>query len=210
MTNIGRWAAALAAAAVLVGCGKGEEKFRALLDPVVVKITERAKSAASLTGRAPTEVMQRSGAILTDLAGLGADLKGMPADGEKQHGLVSAGQAYLSATQRFTTAQQEFARSYARLEASRAKVRESLDAKVRTSKFSIDFWKESHDRLVLDLDHLRKEAEKSRTHLSAAAQALRQSADTAGAVLGRDNLIPAADLDAARKALEAVPLEKGA
>ena len=133
MTNIGRWAAALAAAAVLVGCGKGEEKFRALLDPVVVKITERAKSAASLTGRAPTEVMQRSGAILTDLAGLGADL-----------------------------------------------------------------------------DNLRKEAEKSRTHLSAAAQALRQSADTAGAVLGRDNLIPAADLDAARKALEAVPLEKGA
>lgn len=210
MRKVGRWAAALAAAAVLVGCGKGEEKFRALLDPVVVKITERAKSAASLTGRAPTEVLQQSGTILTDLAGLGADLKGLPADGEKQQSFVSASQAYLSATQRFTTAQQEFARAYARLEAARAKVRESLDAKVRTSKFSMDFWKESHDRLVLDLDNVRKESEKAKAQLSAAAQALQQSADAAGAVLGREKLIPAADLDAHRKALEAVPLQKGA
>ena len=210
MTNIGKWAAALLAVVALGGCGKGDEKFRTLLDPVVAKITERAGSAAGLTGRAPAEVLQQAGAILTDLAGLGADLKGLPADGEKQKNYVAAGQAYLSATQRFTTAQQEFARSYARLEASRVKVRESLDAKVRTSKFSMDFWKESHDRLVLDLDNVRKESEKAKVQLSAATQALQQSADAAGAVLGRDKVIAAATLDAHRKALEAVPLQKGA
>ena len=210
MKNIAKWAAALLAAVLLFGCGKGDEKFRALLDPVVAKITERAKSAASLTGQAPAAVLQQAGAILADLAGLGADLKGLPADGEKQHNYVAAGQAYLSATQRFTTAQQEFARSYARLEASRVKVRESLDAKVRTSKFSMDFWKESHDRLVLDLDNVRKECEKLKARLSAATATLQQSADAAGAVLGREKLIPASALDAHRQALEAVPLQKGA
>ena len=210
MQKIGKWAALLFAAAVMVGCGKGDEKFRALLDPVVAKITDRAKAAAGLTGQAPATVLEQSGAILTDLAGLGADLKGLPADGEKQQGLVTAGQAYLSATQRFTTSQADFARVYARLEAARVKVRESLDAKVRTSKFSMDFWKESHDRLVLELDNVRKEAEKSKAQLSAATDALQTAADAAGPLLGRERLIPAATLDAHRKALEAVPLQKGA
>jgi hypothetical protein len=212
MKNIGTWAVALvaAAAAAMSGCGKGDEKFRAMLDPVVAKVTERAKAAVALTGQAPAAILEQSGAILTDLAGLGADLKGLPADGEKQQGLVAAGQAYVSATQRFTTAQQEFARAYARLEAARAKVRESLDAKVRTSKFSMDFWKESHDRLVLELDNVRKDAEKAKAQLVAATDALQQSADAAGAVLGRERLLAAATLDAHRKALEAVPLQKGA
>ena len=104
----------------------------------------------------------------------------------------------------------EFARNYARLEAARVKVRESLDRKVRTSKFSMDFWKETHDRLVVNLDTVRKENETVRARLSAATGALQQSADAAGALLGREKLIAPATLDAHRKALEAVPLAKGA
>ena len=207
----GRIAAALGVAALmLAGCGGGVEKFRLLLDPVVAKVTDKAKAAAALTGQAPATTMDQSKAILADLAGLGADFKGLPAENEKQQGLVSAGQAYLSATQRFVMAQQDFARNYARLEAARVKVRESLDAKVRTSKFSMDFWKETHDRLVLELDNVRKDCEKAKTQLLAATSSLAQSAEAAGAVLGRDKLIPAAALDAHRKALDAVDLAKGA
>ena len=196
--------------AVLGGCGKGDEKFRAQLDPVVARITQKASDAAALTGGASAETLERTTALLTDLAGLGADLKSLYVDGEKQQGFVNAGQAYLSATQRFVTAQQEFARAYARLEAARVKVRDSLDAKVRTSKFSMDFWKESHDRLVKELDNVRTECEKLRERLTQATNGLQQSADAAGTLLGRNALIPLAKLEAHRKALAAVPLEKGA
>jgi len=207
--------AALAAGAMLVlatlaGCGPGTAKLRAQLDPVAAKITDRAKAAAALTGGEPAATIARTTELLTDLAGLGADLKSFYVEGEKQQALVAAGQAYLSATHRFVTSQQEFARAYARLEAARAKVRESLEAKVRTSKFSLDFWKETHDRLVVDLDNVRKENEKARDHLAAATTALQQGADAAGALLGREKLIAPATLDAHRKALEAVPLAKGA
>jgi hypothetical protein len=201
----------IAAASLLAGCGDGgEAKFRLQLDPVVAKVTETATSAAALTGQAPAAIAERSKALLTDIAGLGADLKALPAEGEKQQGLVAAGQAYLSATQRFVAAQQEFAGAYARLEASRVKVRESLDAKVRTSKFSMDFWKESHDRLVIELDNFRKECEQGKARVEAATASLAQSAEAAGAALGREKLISAAQLEAHRKALDAVNLAKGA
>jgi hypothetical protein len=198
------------AAAVLAGCGGGVEKFRLQLDPVVAKVTATAKSATALTGQPPAAVAEQGKALLTDIAGLGADLKGLPADGEKEQALVAAAQAYLSATQRFTNAQLDFARSHARLEAGRVKVRESLDAKVRTSKFSMDFWKETHDRLVLELDNARKEAEKAKAQLVAATSSLQQSAEAAGALLGREKLIPVATLEVHRKALDAVDLAKGA
>ena len=206
-----RIAAALGlAVAMLAGCGGGVEKFRLQLDPVVARLTEKAQFAAALTGQPPAVVAEQGKALLADLASLGADLKGLPAEGEKQQGLVAAGQAYLSATQRFVNAQQEFARSYGRLEAARVKVRESLDAKVRTSKFGMDFWKESHDRLVVDLDNVRKECEKGKAQVLAATASLQQSAEAAGAVLGREKLIPAAALESHRKALDAVDLAKGA
>jgi hypothetical protein len=210
MRDIAGWAVIVVLAAAVAGCGKGDEQFRALLDPVVARITDRATAAAGLTGQAPASVVEQARAIDTDLAGLQADVKGLPAEGEKQGGLVTAAQAYLSATKRFVAAQQEFAGACARLDGARVKVRESLDAKVRTSKFSMDFWKESHDRLVLELDNVRKEAEKAKAQLAAATASIQQSADAAGSLLGRDKLIPAATLDAHRKALDAVPLEKGA
>lgn len=202
----------LATAAMgLGGCGKGEEKFRAQLDPVVAKVTERAKAAASLTGGDPAATIERTTAITTDLAGLGADLKSLYVEGDKPQALVAASQAYLSATQRFVNSQQEFARAYARLETSRTKVRESLEAKVRTSKFSMDFWKETHDRLVLDLDNVRKENEKLKERVLAATTSLEQSVGAAGAVLGPGaTMVDKATLDAHRKALDAVPLAKGA
>jgi hypothetical protein len=196
--------------ASLAGCGAGDEKLRAQLLPVVAKITERVKTTAALTGGEPAATIERTTAILTDLAGLGADLKSLYVEGEKQQALVAAGQAYLSATQRFVASQQEFARAYARLEAARAKVRESLEAKVRTSKFSMDFWKETHDRLVLDLDKVRKECEKARDRLAAATSSMQQAAEAAGSVLGRESVLAAGALDAHRKALDAVPLAKGA
>jgi hypothetical protein len=198
------------AAASLAGCGKGDEKFRAQLDPVVARVTQNATAAAALTGQPPAAAMEQAKAILTDLAGVGADLSELPAEGEKHQGLVAAGQAYRSATQRFVATQQDFARAYARLEASRAKVRESLDAKLRTSKFSMDFWKESHDRLLVDIESARQEAEKAKAQVVAATASLQQSADAAGALLGRDKLIAPAALDAHRKALDAVDLAKGA
>jgi len=194
----------------LAGCGPKDDKLRAQLDPVVVKITERAKAAAALDIAAPAATIERTTALLTDMAGLGADLKSFYVEGEKQQALVAAGQAYLAATQRFITGQQEFARSYARLEAARTKVRESLDAKVRTSAFSMDFWKETHDRLVRDLDNVRKENEKARDLAGAANAVLQQSADATGALLGREKLISAEALEGHRKALQAVPLAKGA
>jgi len=202
--------ALLVAAAALAGCGAKEEKFRAQLLPIVAKITERVKGTAALTGKDPAATVEKTTEYLTDLAGLGADLKGLYVDGDKQQALVAAGQAYLSATQRFVTAQQEFARAYARLEAARAKVRESLDAKARTTKFSLDFWKETHDRLVLELDKVRTENEKARERLSAATASVQQAAEAASGPLGREVLVAPATLDAHRKALEEVPLQKGA
>ena len=106
--------------------------------------------------------------------------------------------------------QQEFARAYARLEAARAKVRESLEAKVRTSKFSMDFWRETHDRLVQDLDKERTENEKLRERLVAATATAQQSAEAAGAVLGKEAVIGPDVLAKHRKALDAVNLQKGA
>jgi hypothetical protein len=203
-------AAAMLAGVVLLGCGKGEEKFRAQLDPVVAKITGRANDAAALTGGAPAAVIEKATALQTDLAGLGADLKAIPVDGEKQQARMAAGQAYLSAVQRFIAGQQEFARSYARLEAARKKVRESLDAKLRTSKFSMDFWKESHDRLLVEIEAARKDAEKARDRLVSVTSGLQQAADVAGSHLGRPALVSPATLETHRKALAAVPLEKGA
>lgn len=205
-----RAAAAWLALVALAGCGAGDEKFRAQLDPVVARITERGAAAATLTGGPPAATLERTTAIQGELAGLGADLKSLYVEGEKQQARITAGQAYLSATQRFVTSQQEFARAYARLEAARVKVRESLDAKVRTSAFSMDFWKETHERLVLDLDNVRKDNEKARDQLLAATASLQQAADAAGDLLGRDALIGPAALDTHRKALAAVPLEKGA
>jgi len=202
--------ALLVVAAALAGCGAKEEKFRAQLLPIVSKITERVKGTAALTGKNAAATIEKTTEYLTDLAGLGADLKGLYVDGDKQQALVTAAQAYLSATQRFVAAQQEFARAYARLEASRVKVRESLDAKARTSKFSLDFWKETHDRLVLELDKVRTENEKARERLSAATASVQQAAEAASGLLGRESLVTPAVLDAHRKALEEVPLQKGA
>ena len=209
--SLGRAAAAvMLAGAVMLGCGKGEEKFRAQLDPVVGKLTARANDAAALTGGAPAAVIEKATALQTDLASLGADLKAIAVDGDKQQARMAAGQAYLSAIQRFVAAQQEFARSYARLEVARVKVRESLDAKLRTSKFSLDFWKESHDRLLVEIDAARKEAEKARERLVGITTGLQQAADATGSHLGRQALVSPATLETHRKALAAVSLEKGA
>jgi len=167
--------ALLVAAAALAGCGAKDEKFRAQLLPIVSKITERREATAALTGTDPAATIERTTESLTELAGLGADLKGLYVDGDKQQAMVAAGQAYLSATQRFVTSQQVFAQAYAKLEAARAKVRESLDAKARTTAHSLDFWKETHDRLVLELDKVRTENEKARERLSAATSSLQQA-----------------------------------
>ena len=203
-------AGAMVMLAVLAGCSPGTEKLRAQLDPVVAKITDRARAAAALTGGQSAATIARTTELQTDLAGLGADLKSLYVEGEKQQALVVSGQAYLSATQRFVTAQQEFARGYARLEAARAKVRESLDARARTSKFSMDFWKETHDRLVVTLDTVRKEVEKARDRLAAATSSMEQAAEAAGSALGRESVLAKGALDAHRKALDGVPLAKGA
>lgn len=202
--------AVVLATLALGACGPREDKYRAYVTPIVGKITERLKGAAGLTGGEPARVVEGASAYLTDLAGLGADLKALPPEGEKQQAIAAAAQAYLSATQRFVTAQQEFARAYGRLEAGRAKVRESLDAKVRTSKFSMDFWKETHDRLVLELDKVRTENEKVRERVVAATDGAQRAADAAGAILGKENVIGPEVLAAHRKALDGVNLLKGA
>lgn len=208
--RIGIAAALFAAIAVLAGCGPKEDKYRAEVVPVVARISERLKGVAAATGGAPADVIELTTGTLKDLAGLGADLQAVPPGDEKQQGLFAAANAYLSATQRFVTAQQEFARAYARLEAARGKVRESLDAKTRTSKFSLDFWKETHDRLLQELDKVRTENEKLRERLVAAGATAQQSADAVGAVVGKEAVIGPEVLAAHRKALDAVDLQKGA
>ena len=208
--RIGIVAALLFALGVLAGCGAKEDKYRAHVVPVVAKISERLKGAAAVTGSVPAQVVEKTTATLTDLAGLGADLKAIPPDGDKQQALCAAASAYLSATQRFVSSQQEFARADARLEAARAKVRESLEAKVRTSKFSMDFWRESHDRLTQELDTVRTENEKLRERLLAATATAQQSADAVGAVLGKEAVVGPDVLANHRKALDAVDLAKGA
>ena len=208
--RIGIAATLLVALAILAGCGAKEDKYRAHVVPVVTKISERLKGAAALTGGDPAQTIERTTAILTDLAGLGADLKAIAPEGEKQQAIYAAGSAYLSATHRFVTTQQEFARAYARLEAARVKVRESLEAKVRTSKFSMDFWKETHDRLLQDLDKVRTENEKLRDRLVGDTGSAQQAADATGAVLGKEAVIGPDILAAHRKALDAIPIHKGA
>ena len=202
--------ALLGVSALLLGCGQGDAKFRTQLDPVVARITQLATSAAGLTGGPAATTIEQATTMQTDIAGMGADLKSLYVDGDKQKALVAAGQAYLSATQRFVAAQQEFARAHQRLDAARKKVRDSLDAKARTSKFSMDFWKESHDRLLVEIDKVRNEALKVRDQLAAATNGLQQAADAAGKSLGREKLISPAALEAHRKALAGVNLEKGA
>lgn len=208
--GIGIAAALLAAIALLAGCGAKEDKYRPQVVPVVAKISERLKGVAAATGGAPAEVIELTTATLKDLAGLGADLQALPPGDEKQQELFAAANAYLSATQRFVTSQQDFARAYARMEASRGKVRESLDAKARTSKFSMDFWKETHERHLQDLDKVRTENEKLRDRLIAAAATAQQSADAAGAVLGKEAVIGPDVMAGHRKALDAINLNKGA
>lgn len=211
MGRIGIGGASLAAVALLLAaCGAKQDQYRAQVVPVVAKVTERIKAAAALTGADPATGAEGATALLTDLAGLGADLKAVPPEGEEQQALAAAAQAYLSATHRFVTAQQEFARAYGRLEAARGKVRESLDAKLRTSKFSLDFWKETHDRLLQDLDKVRTENERVRERLVAATTGAQQAADAAGAVLGKENVVGPEVLANHRKALDAVNLQKGA
>jgi len=209
MEKIGGWAAAVlcSVAVAIAGCGKGEEKFRAQLDPVVARISERMAAAAGLASAAPAQVLERAGTLNTDLAGLGADLKGLYVDGDKQRSLVAAGQAYQSAAQRLVQAQQEFARARAKLAAANAKVKESLDAKVRTSKFSMDFWKESHDRFVSEADKVRKETAAGRDRLAAALSGAQQAVDAAGAVLGSAAVLKPGVIADQRKALEAVALD---
>lgn len=208
--RIAIWSTCLAAALLLAACGAKEDKYRAHVAPVAGKVTERLGAAAALTGGDPAKVVEATTAQLTDLAGLGADLKAVPPEGEKQQALAAAGQAYLSATQRFVTAQQEFARAHGRLEGARKKVRESLDAKVRTSSFGMDFWKETHDRLLQDLDKVRGENEKVRERLVAATTGAQEAAEAAGAVLGKENVVGPEVLANHRKALDGVNLEKGA
>ena len=89
-------------------------------------------------------------------------------------------------------------------------MRESLDAKLRASKFSMDFWKESHDRLLVEIEAARKESEKARDQLTSATTGLQQAADATASHLGRPSLVSPATLDAHRKALAAISLEKGA
>ena len=67
----------VACVALVAGCSGGVEKFRLLLDPVVAKVTEKAKAAAAAAGQAPAAVAELSKALRADLAGLGADLKGL-------------------------------------------------------------------------------------------------------------------------------------
>ena len=209
MDRIGGWAAAVlcSVAVAIAGCGKGEEKFRAQLDPVVARISERMAAVAGLAAAAPAQVLERAGTLSTDLASLGADLKGLYVDGDKQRGLVAAGQAYLSAAQRLVQAQQEFARARAKLAAANAKVKESLDAKVRTSKFSMDFWKESHDRFVSEADKVRKETVAVRDKLATALSGAQQAVDAAGAVLGSAAVLKPGVIADQRKALEAIALD---
>ena len=199
---------ALAGIGWYVGQAGKQEKFRAQVVPIVAKVSEKLRTAAQLTAADPAQGGERTTALLTDLAGLGADLKALYVEGEKQQALVAAGQSYLAATQAFVQGQQEFTRSRLRLDAARAKVRESLDAKVRTSKFSMDFWKESHDRLVVEAEKVRKDASQMRDKLLATTAATQQAVDAAAAALGRDAVVAPTVLADHRKALEAIALAK--
>jgi hypothetical protein len=185
-----------------------QEKFRAQVVPVVARISAQLKAAAALTGGGTAQTIERTNAQFTDLAGLGADLKALYVEGERQQALVDAGQAYRAATERFVKSQQDFARTRARLDAARAKVRESLDAKVRTSTFSMDFWKETNDRLTAELERVRKEANQARDRLVTVTAATQQAADAAGAVVGREAVVGTDVLAAHGKALDAIVLAK--
>ena len=186
-----------------------QEKFRAQVQPVVKKISEKIQATAELTGGASTrDSLERSQAHLTDLAGLGADLKSFYTDGARQEDFIAAAQTYLAAAQGFIRSQQEFTRSLSRLEAARAKVKESLDAKVRTSQFSMDFWKESHGRVTLALEAARKEATQARDRLIAVTDATQAASELAAPVVGRGVVAPAKVFADHTKVLEGLPLAK--
>ena len=198
---------AFAAAAALCGCGDDKDlKFRAQVLPVVAKVTERVKGTAAATAAPVPQVLDQADAYLTDLAGLAADFRAFEPQNETQKTYVSAGQAYLGATQRFVTAQQEFARARGRLEVARVKVKESLDAKQRASQFTMDFWRETHERVVAEQEKVRKEAVQAREKLTVATVTMKQSAEASAAVLGPESVIAADALEPHRSALESISL----
>jgi hypothetical protein len=201
------FAACLAAAFIAGGCGGDRDlEFRAQVLPVVAKVTERVKAIAAVTSAPVAQALEQAEASLTDLAGLNADLRAFEPQNDNQKSFVSAGQAYLAATQRFAAAQQELARSRGRLDAARAKVKESLDARQRASQFTLDFWRETHERVVAEQEKVRKEAMLARDKLAVATASMRQSAEAAAAVLGAQAVIAPDALEAHRTAMEAIPL----
>lgn len=196
-----------AAAAAAFGCGDDKDaKFRAQVLAVVAKVSERVKGTAALTGSPVAQVLDETDAVLTDLAGLNADLRALEPQTEKQKSFVSAGQAYLGATQRFVAAQQEFAKARGRLDAARAKVKDSLDARQRASQFTMEFWRESHERVLAEQEKVRKEALQARDRLAVATASMKQSAEASGTVLGSEAVVGPDALEAHRSALEGIPL----
>jgi hypothetical protein len=189
------------------GCGDDKDaKFRAQVLPVVAKVTERVKVIAAVTAAPVPQALDLTDTYLTDLAGLSADLKALEPQNEKQKSYVSAGLAYLGATHRFILAQEEFAKARGRLDVARAKVKESLDGRQRASQFTMDFWKETHERLLGELEKVRKDATHAREKLAVSTTTLKQSAEASSSVLGGDVIVGGDVLEAHRTALEAIPL----
>jgi hypothetical protein len=197
----------LVGAAILFGCGQDKDaKFRLQVLPVVAKVSERVKGIAATTAAPVTRALEQADAELADLAGLDADLKALEPQNEKQKSYVSAASAYLGSTQRFAQAQQEFARARGKLDASRAKVKESLDGRQRASQFTMEFWRETHDRLVSEQEKVRKDAIAARDQLAVATASMKQSAEASATVLGNDTVVGGDVLDAHRAVLDAIPL----
>jgi hypothetical protein len=197
----------LMAAVVAFGCGQDKDaKFRLQVLPVAAKVSERVKAIAGMTAAPVAQALDRADAELTELAGLDADLKALEPQNEKQKSYVSAASAYLGSTQRFAQAQQEFARARGKLDAARAKVKESLDGRQRASQFTMDFWRETHDRLVSEQEKVRKDAIAARDQLAVATSSMKQSAEASATVLGNEAITGADALDAHRAVLDAIPL----
>ena len=197
----------LLAAAVAFGCGDDKDaRFRLQVLPLVAKVSERVKAIAATTAAPVSQALDQADTELTELSGLNADLKALEPQNEKQKSFVSAAYAYLGATQRFVQAHQEFARARGKLDAARVKVKDSLDARQRASQFTMEFWRETHDRLVLELEKVRKEAISARDKLAVATASMKQSAEASATVLGNDALVSGDVLDAHRAVLDAIPL----
>jgi hypothetical protein len=207
--NLGRaFAGCVAVAMLAAACGEDNDaKFRATVLPVVAKVSEKVKGAAAVTAAPVSQALDQTDAYLTDLAGLNADLRALEPQTEKQKSFVSAGQAYLGATQRFLAAQQGFARARGKLEVARVKVRESLDARQRASQFTMDFWRETHERVVAEQEKLRKDAVQARERLAVATTSMKQSAEASATILGPEALIAPDALEAHRTVLEAIALD---